>query len=129
MLYKVKVSLVESLFLFSIDIMIVNAFIVFQEFKKGNPQKFDNLPVHFGQLEFREYLVKSLLGLDSGVKHSDFKSTCIPSFNENSKRLRCILCYAHAKLNELPATHCKPLFLCGNCNVNLLFFTRQRLLY
>jgi hypothetical protein len=51
--------------------MIVNAFIVFQEFKKENPQKFDNLPVHFGQLEFRESLVKSLLGLDSGVKHSD----------------------------------------------------------
>jgi hypothetical protein len=47
--------------------------IVFQEFKKESPQKFDNLPVHFGQLEFRESLVKSLLGLDSGVKHSDFK--------------------------------------------------------
>jgi hypothetical protein len=66
--------------------MIVNAFIVFQKFKKEIPQKFDNLPVHVGQLEFRESLVKSLLGLDSGVKHSDFKSTCIPSFNENSKR-------------------------------------------
>ena len=92
--------------------MIVNAFIVFQEFKKENPQKFDNLPVHFGQLEFRESLVKSLLGLDSGVKHSDFKSTCIPSFNENSKRLRCTVCYVHAKLNELPETHCKTLFLC-----------------
>jgi hypothetical protein len=56
-------------------------------------------------LEFRESLAKSLLGLDSGVKHSDFKSTCIPSFNENSKRLRCTFCYAHAKLNELPETH------------------------
>ena len=56
--------------------MIVNAFIIFQEFKKENPLKFDNLPVHFGQLEFRESLAKSLLGLDSGVKHSDFKSTC-----------------------------------------------------
>jgi hypothetical protein len=31
---------------------------------------FDNLPVHFGQLEFRESLAKSLLGLDSGVKHN-----------------------------------------------------------
>ena len=59
--------------------------------------------------------------LDSGVKHSDFKSTCIPSFNENSKRLRCTFCYAHAKLNELPETHCKTLFHCGNCNVNLCF--------
>ena len=53
--------------------------------------------------------------------HSDFKSTCIPSFNENSKRLRCTFCYAHAKLNELPETHCKTLFHCGNCNVNLCF--------
>ena len=44
---------------------------------------------NLGQLEFRESLVKSLLVLDSGVKHSDFKSACIPSFNENSKRLRC----------------------------------------
>jgi hypothetical protein len=45
--------------------MIVNAFIVFQEYKKEISQKFDNLPVHVGQLEFRESLVKSLLGLDS----------------------------------------------------------------
>jgi hypothetical protein len=59
-----------------------NALIVFQEFKKENPQKFDNLPVHFGQLEFRESLAKSLLGLDSGVKHSDFKCTCIPSYRD-----------------------------------------------
>jgi hypothetical protein len=44
--------------------MVVNAIIVFQEFKKENPQKFDNLPVHFGQLEFRESFVKSLLGLE-----------------------------------------------------------------
>jgi hypothetical protein len=61
-------------------IMIGNAFIVFQEFKKENPQKFDNLPVYFGQLEFRESLVKSLLGLDFGVKLFDFKSTCISFF-------------------------------------------------
>ena len=101
--------------------MIVNAFIVFQEFKKEISQKFDNLPVHFGQLEFRESLVKSLLGLDSGVKHSDFKCTCIPSFNENSNRLRCTFCYAHAKLNELTEIHCKTVFHCGNCNVNLCF--------
>jgi hypothetical protein len=43
---------------------------------------------HFGQLEFRESFVKSLLGLDSGVKHSDFKSTCIPSFNEHTDLLK-----------------------------------------
>jgi hypothetical protein len=42
--------------------MIVNAFIVFQEFKNENPQKFDYLPVHFVQLEVKEYLVKSVLG-------------------------------------------------------------------
>jgi hypothetical protein len=29
--------------------MIVNAFIIFQEFKKENPLMFDNLPVHFGR--------------------------------------------------------------------------------
>jgi hypothetical protein len=80
--------------------MIVNALIVFQGFKKENPLKFDNLPVHFGQLEFRESLVKFLFGLDSVVKHSDFKSTCILTFNENSKRLRCTFCYVHAKLNK-----------------------------
>jgi hypothetical protein len=38
--------------------MIVNAYIVFQELKNENPQKFDNLPVHFGQLEFRESFAK-----------------------------------------------------------------------
>ena len=101
--------------------MIVNAFIIFQEFKNENPQKFDNLPVHFVQLEFRESLVKSVLGLDSGVKHSDLKSTCIPSFNENTKSLRCNFCYAHAKLNELQETQCETLFHCENCNVNLCF--------
>jgi hypothetical protein len=101
--------------------MVVNAIIVFQEFKTENPQKFDNLHVHFGQLEFRESFVKSLLGLESGVTHFDFKSTCIPSFNGNSKRLRSTFCYAHAKLNELPETKCKTLFHCANCNVNLCF--------
>jgi hypothetical protein len=111
----------KVLFFQSIDIMIVKAIIVFQEFKKENPQKLDNLPVHFGQLEFRESFVNTLLGLEYGVKHSDFKSTCIPSFNENSKRLRCTFCYAHAKLNELPETKCKTLFHCKNCNVNLCF--------
>jgi hypothetical protein len=121
MLYKVKVSLVES-FIFPIYWYFdCKCNIVFQEFKKESPQKFDNLPVHFGQLEFRESLGKSLLGLDSGVKHSDFKCTCIPSFNENSNRLRCTFCYAHAKLNELPEIHCKTVFHCGNCNVNLCF--------
>ena len=74
--FKSKFHWWKVLFFHSIDIMIVNAFIVFQKFKKEIPQKFDNLPVHVGQLEFRESLVKSLLGLDSGVKHSDFKSTC-----------------------------------------------------
>jgi hypothetical protein len=46
---KSKFDWWKVLFFHSIDIMIVNAFIVFQEFKKENPQKFDNLPVHFGQ--------------------------------------------------------------------------------
>ena len=90
----------KVIFFHSIDIIIVNAFIVFQEFKKENPQKVDHLPVHFGQLEFRESLVKLLFGLDSVVKHSDFKSTCILTFNENSKRLRCTFCYVHARLNK-----------------------------
>ena len=95
--------------------MIVNAFIVFQEVKKENPQKFDNLPVHFGQLEFRESLVKSLLGLDSGVKHSDCKFTCIPSFNENSKRLRCKRIVKHCSFVEIVMW--------------IFVFTRQRLIY
>ena len=55
---KSKFHCWKVLFFQSIDIMVVNAIIVFQEFKKENPQKFDNLPVHFGQLEFRESFVK-----------------------------------------------------------------------
>jgi hypothetical protein len=66
--------------------MIVNAFIFFQEFKKENPLKFDNLPVHFGQLEFRESLAKSLLGLDSGVKHSDFNHLVKQSLSGEKQR-------------------------------------------
>ena len=61
MLCKVKVSLVKSFISHSIDIMIVNAFIVFQELKKENSQMLDNLLVHFGQLEFRESLIKKTL--------------------------------------------------------------------
>ena len=55
---KSKLHWWKVLFFHSIDIMIVNAFNVFQEFKKENSQKFANLPVHFGQLEFRQSLVK-----------------------------------------------------------------------
>jgi hypothetical protein len=45
--WKTKIHWWKILFFHSIDIMIVNAFIVFQEFKKENPQKFDNLRSSF----------------------------------------------------------------------------------
>ncbi|CAG2211910.1 unnamed protein product [Mytilus edulis] len=58
-----------------------------EEFRTEFPNKFESIPAHFGQLEFRESLVRSLLDVGSlEKKHESF--ACTPSFNENSNRLR-----------------------------------------
>lgn len=110
----------KVLFFHCLDIMVVNSFIVFQEFRSEFSSQCEKMPAHFGQLEFREYLVKSLLGLDNKYNDvTDSFSSCMPICNENSTRLRCTYCYAYAKLHGLPASHCKTIFRCEKCMVNL----------
>ena len=65
--------------------MIVNSFIVFQEYRKEFPDQFQNFS--FGQLELRESIVKSLLGTDNwNDQNTDF-TLCMPAFD--TKRQRC----------------------------------------
>ena len=115
---KTKFHWWKVLFFHCLDMMVVNSFILFQEFRTEFPNKFESIPAHFGQLEFRESLVRSLLDVGSlEKKHESF--ACTPSFNENSNRLRCTFCYAHAKMYSLPVQHNKTVFCCEKCSVCL----------
>ena len=107
----------KVLFFHCIDIMIVNAFIIFQEFRKEFPNEICELPAHFGQLEFREAIVRSLLSCEAECK-AEF-STCMPVFNTDSKRQRCTFCYANAKVQDLPVPASKTMVSCETCKVNL----------
>ncbi|VDH93637.1 Hypothetical predicted protein [Mytilus galloprovincialis] len=76
---KTKFHWWKVLFFHCLDMMVVNSFILFQEFRTEFPNKFESIPAHFGQLEFRESLVRSLLDVGSlEKKHESF--ACTPIF-------------------------------------------------
>jgi hypothetical protein len=108
-------------FFLLLDITIVNSYILFQEFRRTHESNFPNFSSSFGQLEFRESLAHSLVGLsDSHVSvHSDTASKCIPEFGD--KRTDCIYCNAEAILvvlkKRLPSY--KTSVFCQTCNVPL----------
>ncbi|CAC5385446.1 unnamed protein product [Mytilus coruscus] len=108
---KTKFHWWKVLFFHCLDMMVVNSFILFPEFRTEFPNKFEPLPAHFGQYEYRESLVRSLLDVESlEKKHESF--ACTPVFNENSNRLRCTYCYAHVKMNSLLVQHNKTVLCC-----------------
>jgi hypothetical protein len=71
--------------------MIVNAFIIFQEFKKENPLKFDNLPVHFS-FSFTQALTLAPSVLCHLVKQSlsDEKQRLTLQFPQWINVLQCV---------------------------------------
>ena len=98
---KTKFHWWKVLFFHCLDMMIVNSFVVFNEFRTQFPSKFDNFPQHFGQLEFRESIVCSLFNLLDDNDTSSFTGTnCMPEFTTN--RLYCNYCHASERMKSLP---------------------------
>jgi hypothetical protein len=53
------------------DIMVVNSYILIQEFRKSHDNLFTNVSSAFGQLEFSESLAISLMGLNEKCSSKD----------------------------------------------------------
>jgi hypothetical protein len=115
----------KVLFFHLLDIMIVNSYILFQEFRRTHERNFPNFSSSFGQLEFRESLAHSLMGLsDLHVSvHSDIASKCVPEFGD--KRTDCIYCNAEAIVLKKKLPSYKTSVFCQTCNVPLCL-TKER---
>lgn len=119
----------KTLFFHMIDISLVNAFILFQSHCKANPRnKSLNRPQKYGVLEFREAVIRQILGLGMfgnppvpvDGKHSQGKQMDLTHFTIfGDKKRNCKLCYSK------DGTEAKVFSYCGACNV-YLHHTKQK---
>lgn len=120
----------KTLFFHCIDIAVVNSFILFQQWRELHPQVPElQRPAVYGQLEFREELIRQLGDIDenttvplytkpTGLRpHKDYYSEHLPVWTE--KRLNCKVCYKtqHKEVKSsatCTAVACKGVHLCLN---------------
>ncbi|XP_062609518.1 piggyBac transposable element-derived protein 4-like [Saccostrea cucullata] len=107
----------KVLFFHLLDIMVVNSYILFQEFRKSHESQITNCSSGFGQLEFRESLALSLMGLNEKSVSKESVIQCIPEFLE--KRKDCVFCNAEAILLNKKSPSYKTLVFCPSCQVPL----------
>ncbi|CAC5371841.1 unnamed protein product [Mytilus coruscus] len=108
----------KVLFFHCFDIMVVNSYIVFQEFIGKYPAQFENTTFdsRFGQLEFRESIASELMNIGrSSVE--DIVTKHMPSFLNNRKD--CVYCNAKASMDVLPSPSHKVFSFCNTCHVPL----------
>ncbi|XP_052076485.1 piggyBac transposable element-derived protein 4-like [Mytilus californianus] len=108
----------KVLFFHCFDIMVVNSYIVFQEFIGKYPAQFENTTFdsRFGQLEFRESIASELMNIGrSSVENIVTKH--MPSFLSNRKD--CVYCNAKASMDGLPSPSHKVFSFCNTCHVPL----------
>ncbi|XP_062571144.1 piggyBac transposable element-derived protein 4-like [Saccostrea cucullata] len=111
----------KVLFFHSIDIMIVNSYIIMKEFMKCETES----SLHrgsgtFGHLEYRESLALSLMNLDGDqlrVPANVCKVQCLPMISVNRKD--CIYCNGEASLKEQKLPSTKTQYFCAKCEVPL----------
>jgi hypothetical protein len=103
----------KVLYFHCIDIMIVNSYIIFKECVSQYPTNYD-VPARFGQLEFRESLIMSLLGLD--CVH-EVKKDCLPEFTES--RIECMFCNSVASMEGTKVPRNRSAVCCSHCHVHL----------
>lgn len=105
----------KVLFFHCIDMMIVNSFIIFSEYCKVFPNDI-SLPATYGQLEFRESLVMSLLEDDIVDSNIFCNENCMPEFSDS--RLQCVYCtFVHH--NDQTYSKHKTSVTCTKCKVAL----------
>ena len=107
----------KVLFFHLLDIMVVNSFILFQEFRKTHNMQFHDISSTFGQLEYRESLAMSLMDPISRCAVPGGFKACFPEFLE--KRRDCTYCNAEAILSDSKVPSYKTSVYCPTCNVSL----------
>lgn len=113
----------KVLFFHSIDIMVVNSYIILKEFMKDkvNESSVHGVSASFGQLEYRESLAMSLMGLDLNRQLAPSPKPsvdqCLPMISEN--RRDCICCNGEASMlgQKVPST--KTHYYCSKCELPL----------
>ncbi|XP_048739025.2 piggyBac transposable element-derived protein 4-like [Ostrea edulis] len=107
----------KVLFFHLLDIMVVNSYIIFEEFRKLHANQFTNCSSVYGQLEFRESLAMSLMGLNEKCVSKESPIACIPEFLD--KRKDCTFCNAEAIFMNEKFPSYKTSVFCVSCQVPL----------
>ncbi|VDI78460.1 Hypothetical predicted protein [Mytilus galloprovincialis] len=108
----------KVLFFHCLDIMIVNAYILFTDFVSKSPELFGDseFSSSLGQLEFRENLAISLMKVKS-FNCKPEPMLHLPLFL--SKRAECLYCNAEAHMNKKKLPSRKVMSYCSVCKVPL----------
>ena len=121
----------KTLFFHFIDIARVNSYILFEEWRKTNPNMFTNKkrPKKYLQLQFTEELIRDLCKLAEfqEVPLADNAkitvSTCYKIDPQYSDKFRnCTYCYKKSKVEHKVKT------MCGACNTHLCFNAKRNCL-
>lgn len=117
----------KTLFYHMIDIAVVNSYILFRLFQTMHPNNVElQRSSDYGQLEFREELVRQLAGIVDGPvplynpKTSENAGTClhIPQHMPDCTRLRrnCQVCYKKTKTEYKVSVRCETCDVYLHCN-------------
>jgi hypothetical protein len=114
----------KTLFFHFIDIARVNSYILFQDWRKQNPDlEILNRSKSFSQLDFTIELIRQLANIDDFAQaptatRPKIKNTChniLPIMVPSNKRKNCKHCYSLYKLER------KSRVYCSACNTFLCF--------
>ena len=110
----------KVLFFHSIDIMVVNSFIILTECIKEGKCAVDGVSSSFGQLEFRESIAQSLLEpCITVVERTLTHKSCMPEVSDTRKD--CVFCNGIASLQGFKVPSIKTQYYCIKCKVPLCF--------
>ncbi|XP_055885721.1 piggyBac transposable element-derived protein 4-like [Biomphalaria glabrata] len=120
----------KTLFFHFIDIARVNSYILFQDWRKQNPDIEElNRSPYYSQLDFTIELIRELANIDDydpvpTIEHMRLK-TChsiLPAMVASKDRKNCKLCYSHHKIERKTRSMCSACgtFLCFSPERNCL---------
>lgn len=113
----------KVLFFHCLDIMIVNSYILLQQFCKS--EQIEGVTPDFGQLEYRESLASSLLDVKASSTDNElnFKGIHVPDILDIRKD--CSFCSASSRMQGLKYLSVKTIYYCSVCKVPLCY-TKER---
>ena len=118
----------KSVFIQCIDVMVMNSFVIYKEYIDRSPGE---ITEQCNEMEFRESLIKSLIGYKKGnlnLPADSIKTTpsssCMPTVREIGSS--CVLCQTKEMLQgSVLVSGVKSTVFCGTCDVPLCL-TKKR---